>query len=130
MPFSVEMLNDDTLYATLQGNLTVDDVIGMFQKSAELMGDAQKTFYRITDVTDVDTDFAQMLQILGQSSRKDMPGGTSDERLVVVFYGTNHWTRMVRDYLMRQRGAEIAAFDSLDEVNIHIQNLRDKAGKE
>lgn len=121
---SIELIKDDTIYAILKGDVAADDIIEMYEKTAQLMGDSQGQFFRITDVTDVDTNFAEMLQMLMKAGKQDIPGGTSDPRITVVFYGTNHWIRMVRDYLMRQHGVQIAAFDDMDEVNLHIDNLR------
>src|SRR5688572_21236773 len=99
--YTVERIpNEPIIHVTIRGHLSIDDVLDIYQRSDELRKDMPKKIYRITDVIDIQTSFAEMMQILKQATTR---GGSSsvDPNINVVFVGNNHWVKLFTD-AMRQ----------------------------
>jgi len=130
MPVSVRKLEDEPiLIATLTGDVTAKDMRAMFNLSADIMGDAEHTFYRITDVRTGTSNFVEMLTAVREAST-GQPGSTTDPRIKTTFVGTSTWISFARNALKNPQfgGIQLAAFDNMDDAldSVHIQIANEK----
>jgi hypothetical protein len=111
--------------ATLRGNVDVATMQAVFQQTHECIG-ADEQIFRITDVREADSTFAEIMAII-QSISKATPGSTTDPRIRAVFVGNNHWVQMVRTAMhLKQFGAiNIPMFltieDAIDYIHLEQQ---------
>lgn len=113
----VRVPNEPIIHVTMRGVITVEDLLDVYKQSDMLRKDMPQKIYRISDVTDVQTTFSEMMQILQQATKH---GGSSsiDPNITVVFVGNNHWVKLFRD-AMRQGafgGKQIPVFATLSEA--------------
>ena len=125
MPVTVvKVENEPILIATFSGAVTADDMREMFSQSAAIMGDAQHTFYRITDAYNATSNFVEMLGAV-QAASKGQAGSTTDPRIRTTFVGSSTWITFARNALQSPKfgGLNLAAFDSMEEAlsSVHIQ---------
>ena len=123
MAAEVQLLPDmPVLKAKLTGNVDLETAETLFTKSAELMGDSGEKFFRITDVRDAESTFADMLKVIKQASQ-GQPGSTTDPRIQTVFVGSNTWVRLYRDAMRQTRfgGEQLPAFESMGDAMKYVQ---------
>ncbi|MEQ8675042.1 MAG: hypothetical protein RLP44_19880 [Aggregatilineales bacterium] len=116
MPISVKRLeNQPILIATFTGNITADDMAGMFEESNTLIGENEDHIYRISDVSNATSNFVEMFGVIKIAS-KGQPGSTSDPRIQAFFVGTSTWITFARNTLRAPAfgGLQIAAFETMD----------------
>jgi hypothetical protein len=131
MPITVERLPDQPiLVATYTGQITLQDVKGMYEQSGRLAGDISGAVYRISDTREAKTSLLEILRI-ARVAADDMPGSTSDPRIHVIFVGTNEATRMMVDVLRQPQyvGKQFAIFRSMEEALASIEYERSKAAE-
>lgn len=122
MPATLHQLEDENiLVAKLSGHVTVDDARYIFKRSAEIMGDSQETFFRITDTTDADSGFAEMMAIIKAAS-EGQAGSTTDTRIQTVFVGNNQWVQLMRTalHLKQFGGKEIPMFLDMHDALTYV----------
>jgi anaerobic glycerol-3-phosphate dehydrogenase len=115
MPVSVKRLPDEPiLIASLSGTITVDDIKSMYRQSSALMTPADDHIYRITDVRQATSTFAEMLKAI-QESTQEMPGSAADSHVSVTFVGESTWVKYARDAFSRQ-GISMATFTDMESA--------------
>ena len=113
MPVTVKRLKGEPiLVARITGYVTCQDVHHIYDLSNQLITDADKKVYRITDVRETDSSLAEMLECVQHPSQKHM-ASTEDPRIQVVFIGINSWNQFFRN-TMQNRGIDIPIFMDMD----------------
>ncbi len=124
MPVTVEKLADfPVVIAVLEGQVNIPTIQEMYRRSAELCEGMDGPIFRITDVREVTTSFAEMLGVIREAS-KGTPGSTTDPRFHPVFVGNNQWVRLVRDALRQPQfgGVNMPLFTSREEAMVYIMD--------
>ena len=99
MPVTIKQLeNKPIIIASFSGTVTLADVIQTFQESAEIMGDDEQIYYRITDVRIATSNFIEMLGVIKEASTGQR-GSTTDPRIRTTFVGTTTWIAFFRNAL-------------------------------
>ncbi len=122
MPVTVEKLADlPVVIAVLEGQVNVPVIQEMYRRSAELCEGIEGPIFRITDVREVTTSFAEMLGVIREAS-KGTPGSTTDPRFHPVFVGNNQWVRLVRDAMSQPQfgGINMPLFTSREDAMLYI----------
>lgn len=124
MTVSVERLQEEPIIvATFTGEILVEEVREMYQKSAALAEDIEGKVYRITDIREATADFPKMLEVVGFASKGE-PGTTSDKRFFPMFVGTNELARLFTK-AMEQRefgGVKMPFFVSMQDALTFVRN--------
>lgn len=127
MPVTVRRIpNEPILVAVLTGLVDVPIMEELFRRSAELMQEFDGPVYRITDVREADSNFAEMMGVI-QGASKGQPGSTTDPRVHAVFVGNNQWVQMIRTalHLKQFGGLNLPMFlteeDALDYIRLEMQ---------
>lgn len=126
MPVTVERLDDQPIIlATFTGEIDVEMVKTMFQRSAEIQSEIGTPIYRITDVREIETSLMNLLSIVREASQ-NVPGSPLDPNITGMFVGTNKWVRLFQNTLDEQEYGSISipAFSSMDDALAHIDRLR------
>lgn len=127
MPITVKRLeNEPILVATFSGEITVQDIAGMYEESSALIGDSDQRIYRISDVRDATSNFVEMFGVIKIAST-GQPGSTSDPRIQAYFVGTSTWITFARNTLRTPAfgGLQIAAFETIDSA---LEAIRTQIG--
>lgn len=96
MAIQVERIVDmPAVLVTYDGLIKLEDILVMFDQTAENLADVEGHGYRISDFRAAESTFSDIVQIMGQA-RTDKPGSTSDPNLTTVFVGSNEWGLMVQ----------------------------------
>src|SRR5690349_4364671 len=120
MPVTVQRLPDEPiLVATLVGDITIDDVMAMYQQSSALIACEEGVFHRIVDTREATSSFPEMLKVL-QRATQEMPAATSSDQIKVTFVGTTTWIEFVRN-AFAARGIQMGAFRDMD---IALESVR------
>jgi len=91
MPVTINQLeNKRIIIAAFEGVVNVEDVTKTFQESAEIMGDDDQIYHRITDVRNATSNFVEMLGVIKEAS-SGQSGSTTDPRIKTTFVGTTTW---------------------------------------
>jgi len=123
MPVTINQVeNKPIIIATFSGVVKVEDVVKTFQQSAEIMGDDEQIYHRITDVRAATSNFMEMLGVIKEAST-GQPGSTTDTRIKTTFVGTTTWIAFFRNALQSPQfgGKNMAAFESMDEALASVQ---------
>jgi hypothetical protein len=126
MPVTVERLDDQPIIlATFTGEIDVEMVKTMFQRSAEIQTEIGTPVYRITDVRAIETSLMNLLSIVREASQ-DVPGSPLDPHITGMFVGTNKWVRLFQSALDEEEYGSISipAFVSMEDALAHIDRLR------
>jgi hypothetical protein len=126
MPVTVERIpGEPIIMAKLSGDLTVDDVVEMFTRSAEIIKDVEGTVYRITNVQDIKAPFVEAMKTV-QAATKGRSGSTSDPRIYAMFVGNTQWVDFYRNALQQEQfgGISLPVFASKEEALEHIRQHR------
>lgn len=121
MPVTVERVpKQPVVIAKLTGHLTVQDVLQMYNDSAQLLADvsANDHKYRITDVGRMESSFAEMVAILAEA-RKHSSFRTTDPNITAILVGENNeWVKLVRESLKQPQygGVDLALVGSREEA--------------
>jgi len=130
MPVRVERLpNQPIIIATYQGRISVADLLEMFRQSALLMQEIDGHVYRITDAREIETSFAEVLNML-QEAKRGTPGSTSDPNITPVMVGHDKWLSMFSEGFRQKQygGSALLTFATMEEALVYIQSLIE-AGK-
>ena len=120
MPVTVQRLPaEPILVATLVGDITIEDVMDMYQQSSTLIAGEEGVFYRIVDTREATSSFPEMLKVL-QRATQEMPAATSSSQIRVTFVGTTTWIEFVRN-AFAARGIQMGAFRDMD---IALESVR------
>lgn len=124
MSVTVELLpGEPILVATLVGDLNVDDMRGMFIKSALLTQDVPGPIFRITDTRLGHANFIDTLNTVRAAS-DGTPGSSTDPKFRPLFLGTNELVRMGVDMLKQPQfgGIKIPFFREMDDALTYIRH--------
>lgn len=120
MPASVKRLpGERILIATMTGEVSIDDILGMYEESNKLIGEETGVFHRITDVRQATTSFPEMLKAI-QRSTQEMPAASASRQIRVTFVGSSTWVDFIRNAFLA-RGIEMAAFQDMETA---LQSVR------
>ena len=120
MPVTVHRLPDERiLVATLSGDITIEDVMIMYEQSSAVIAGEEGVFHRITDTRKATSSFPEMLKVL-QRATQEMPAATSSGQIKVTFVGTTTWIEFVRN-AFAARGIQMGAFRDME---IALESVR------
>jgi hypothetical protein len=110
------------IQVVLKGHLTVDGAAEVYRQVGELRKDMPKYIYRITDVSEVETSFTDMMQILKQASVRGN-STAMDPTVTVVYVGTTHWLKLFTDALRQGMfgSKELPVFLTVDEALSYVR---------
>jgi hypothetical protein len=120
----VQRIGDEPIiHAKITGYVDLDVLLEVYRRTAELRQDMPKYIYRITEVTDVESSFSEMMEVIKQAA---MRGGSSstDPTVTVVFIGTSHWVKLFTDALRQGAfgGRQIPVFETYDEAIRYVRS--------
>jgi len=128
MPVSVEKLPDEPIIvAKLWDKLTSEDIRAVFVRSAALMADIKGNVYRITDFSEADATFPELLKMVSEGA-KHAPGTSNDPRVKVCFVGSHAMGKLYVEFLRKQQFGAIqipmhkSMEIALESVRIQIAN--------
>lgn len=127
MPVTVKRLKGEPiLVARMTGYITCQDIHHIYDLSNQLITDADKKIYRITDVREADSSFTEMIKCIQRPTQKHA-ASTEDPRVQVIFIGINNWNQFFRN-TMQNRGVDIAIFMDMDKAlqAVRLMIARDK----
>lgn len=107
--------DEPILIATIKGEVNRKSTLKVYELTEPYLDRIEGTIYRITDVSEVTTSFADMLWVVHNASKAGA-ASSSDPRIRVTLVGTTAWTIFFRDVLERQSNVQIAVFDSIDDA--------------
>jgi hypothetical protein len=114
--------NEPIVHAKATGLITIESLLEVYERTSELRVDMPKNIYRITEFTDVQTTFSDMMNIMREAVKR---GGSSstDPTVTVVFVGTIHWVKLFTDALRQGAfgGKVIPVFDNFDAALAHVR---------
>lgn len=103
MPVKIEYVPDKPiLIATYIDSIDLEAVEELYQRSAEFYQQWNRPIYRIVDVRQANTTFAELIAIVKTSSQ-GKPGSTTDPNVHVIFVGYNSWIQLFRDALQLEQ---------------------------
>jgi hypothetical protein len=129
MPVTVEQLGDQPIIvATFTGFVDLPTVQEMFRRSAEFKSKLRTPFYRITDVTNIETSLKDLLDIVNEASQ-GIPGSSTDPDIKGMFVGTNKWVGLFQSTISEAEygSVSIPAFTSREDALNYISRQRDEA---
>ena len=119
------------IVATVSGRHSLQTMLEVFTRSAELITDSDPFLYRITDFTGVDSTLADVVA-MAREARQGLPGSTTDSRFRPVFVGSNAWVKLGHEAMRQPQfgGVVIPIFDTMDAAlaYVHDQIARQDAG--
>jgi hypothetical protein len=125
MPVEVQQYgNDPILLVTVQGDVSVADVRGMYQKSAALCADSEwPQFWRIIDISQSNIAFNDVMTLV-KTLNPNVPGCFSDTRIRTIFAPSHPMARLTSDMLSKpQYGAiDTLVMPGLGEALIYVQD--------
>lgn len=119
------------IVAKAWGQGTVDTIVEVFRRTEELRKDMPKTIYRITDVTELQTSFTDIMQMMREAAKRSGSSST-DPTIILVFVGTGPWVKLFTDALRQGAfgGKEIPVFDNFDKALAYVRaDIAEKAIK-
>lgn len=121
MPVTVYRLPDEpVLIATFSGVIDRETLLTMYRRSDALLTEPQQQLYRISDFRHMETSIEEALRSLADLGM-DMPGSPTDTRIRSVLLGSNKWSRIARDSVLRLHGIEIPLFETMREARRYIR---------
>lgn len=123
MAVTVEKMKDEPIIrATVTGNMTGQDAVEIFTRSAEILKTIKGHAFRITDVRKMDTNFADVMDMLKEAS-KGMPGSTTDPNLSVVMVGPHSLTRFFANAMRQGQfgSANVPVFQEMDDALDYVR---------
>jgi hypothetical protein len=104
-----------------KGHITVELILEIYRQSDILRKDMPKKIYRISNYTQADTSFFEMMQILQKAMQQGSQ--TLDPNIKVVFVSTSHWAKLAADTLRQDmfRGREFPIFTSEEDALAYIR---------
>ncbi|MFZ4814354.1 MAG: hypothetical protein ACOYL5_07455 [Phototrophicaceae bacterium] len=88
----------------------------IFEDTLLLMQNVSGKFFRINIVSNVESDFEEMLEVIKRSARET--GGTADPRVQLIFVGTSRWVPLFIDMMAKPEfgAVKIPQFATLEEA--------------
>ena len=115
--------NEPIIHAKITGFVDIDVLLEVYQRTAELRQNMPKNIYRITEVTDVESSFSEMMEVIREAAKR---GGSSstDPTVTVVFIGTSHWVKLFTDALRQGAfgGRQIPVFEDFDSAISYVRS--------
>src|SRR5688572_21336536 len=107
--------NEPIIHARATGPVNVEILLEVYRRTDELRKTMPKNIYRITDLTHIESSFADMMEMIRQAAKRSGSSST-DPTVTLVFVGTNHWVKLFRDALRQGAfgGKETPVFESFD----------------
>src|SRR5262249_46479405 len=118
MSVTVERVpNEPIIVATLEGFVSLDTLKELYLRSVELTGDITGHWYRITDVSALNSSFMEVLKMVREASQ-GLPASSGDPNLTVVLVGANDMARLFADVLRKPQygGLEIPIFKCMEDA--------------
>ena len=114
--------DEPVIISRARGHVTLDVIQEIYRQVAELRQDMPKNIYRISNFTEADTSFSEMMQIMQTASKAGSQ--TLDPSVTVVYVSTSHWAKLAVDALRQNayRGREIPIFTSEDEALAYVRS--------
>jgi hypothetical protein len=127
---TVEQVGDaPIIHAKITGFVDIEVLLEVYRRTAELRVNMPKYIYRITEVTDVESSFSEMMEVIREAAKR---GGSSstDPTVNVVFVGTSHWVKLFTDALRQGAfgGKIIPVFETYEAALAYVRS--DIASKE
>ncbi len=130
MSVSVKRLPEEPIFiVTVDGHLDADMVRELYYEIGELTKDMTPPIYRITDVRKQETTFMEMMGIIKEATQ-DMPGTTSDDRIINIFVGKEKFAMIARDVLRRINPNNHPMMDTIEEALSYIRWQMSQAEKQ
>jgi len=125
----VQLENEPIIVVTIIGYLDIAMARAIYARIAEIAATLQGPIYRITDVRQEHTTFAEIIGVIKEAS-KSTAGSTSDPRIKNVFVGNEKMARVARDVLRTMMGGvSMPMFATMEDALTHIHNeLSQRAG--
>lgn len=105
--------------STYSGHITADEMEQMYVDTENLLADAGDRYYRISDLTEAETSFADYMKMLA-GMRQVGKFRTSDPHMQVVFVGNNKWIYNTRN-MAAQQGLTLVAFPNIEDAMSYIK---------
>jgi len=118
MPFKVEQINDEPIMTmTSRGFVTSQDALEMSEACAILMDKIGTPTYWILDVSNSQSDFQQLFNIILTQS-KGKPGTATDPRGIGAIVGTNPLIKLFQNAIKQRQfgGMNLPMFTSMDSA--------------
>lgn len=134
MALTVERIaNEPILIATITGHVSVDVIKEMFAESAKLADEmAVPTIWRVTDVTDIEATFTDLVLILGEAAKTAPPGSPADPRFHGSLVGSHQLVQMYSKAIKQKQYGQlnIPVFSDMDTALASIRaQIAERANK-
>jgi hypothetical protein len=115
--------NEPIIHAKITGFVDIEVLLEVYRRTAELRVYMPKYIYRITEVTDVESSFSEMMEVIREAAKR---GGSSstDPTVTVVFVGTIHWVKLFTDALRQGAfgGKVIPIFEKYEDALAYVRS--------
>jgi len=109
------------IVVSVVGHFNVEMARAIYAKIAEIAATIEGPIYRITDIREERTSFADIIGVIKEAST-GAAGSTTDPRIKNVFVGDERMARVARDALVRQTGVPMPMFAKMEDAFAHINN--------
>ena len=110
------------IVVSVVGHFNVEMARAIYAKIAEIAATLEGPIYRITDIREERTSFADIIGVIKEAS-KGTAGSTTDPRIKNVFVGNEKMARVARDVLRTSMGGvSMPMFGSMEHALTHIHN--------
>lgn len=125
MAFTVERIEDEPIVIVRVTNPlgdTVEETRASDKAVADAAADIEGTYYRITDVTELDITFTEIVYWLAEQKHA-APGSINDPRLIPLTIGGKDIDYQAIDWAKQEQygGREIQLFATLDDALAHAR---------
>ena len=130
MPVTVERVpGKPIIIGTLRGHVTVELVKEMFEQSAKLADEIGEHVYRITDVSNVELTFKDLVMALANASSQKQPGSSADPRFTGMLVGSHKWSQMFSESIQQEQYGKmnIPLFEDVDAAMAYIEEKMKEA---
>lgn len=118
MPVKVTKVpHEPIVIAEMYGYVNADDALKIYEETARYRGDSQAHFYRITDASQVESSFADIIGIL-KAVKQGATELAAYDNVTSVFVGSNQWINMAQTGMRLGQfgGVDLPKFDSQEEA--------------
>ena len=123
MSVTLEKLPDEPIViVTAVGLLNVEGMRAIYTQIAKILEKIDPPLYRISDVREQETSFAEMIEIVKEAGR-GMPGTTTDPRIRHMFVGRHKFAMLARDFYRNSDPNRLSmpTFDTLEEALSYVR---------
>jgi hypothetical protein len=124
MSVSLEKLSSEPIViVTIVGLVNVEGMRDIYLQIAEILEAIDPPLYRITDVREQETSFAEMIEIVKEAG-KGLPGTTTDPRIRNSFVGRHKFAMLARDFYRNSdpNRNSMPVFDTLEEALFSVRS--------